>query len=95
MNKIIDNYDLLNLEDKYSECLDKLYEFEKKIYEYEDTMIKEWYNIETMNLFYDQIEYFDYIISLPKFIKMNKKKSIIEKELQKLNIKLINKENEE
>jgi hypothetical protein len=65
----------------YEKVQNKLYKTDKKIEKFEEDMFNEWKNIESLNLFKSQRDYFEYMISLPRFKKLMDKKN-------KLNLKI-------
>ncbi len=77
MDNIIKNYQSLSLEDKYINCTDKLLETENNISKLDEMILNEWYSIQNLNLFKDQRDYFDYMLSLSNYEKlMNIKKNL-------------------
>ncbi len=85
MNSVIKDYESLSLEDKYIKCTDRLLETENNILKLDDLILNEWYSIENLNLFKNQRDYFDYMISLPKYEKLMNLKKILEFEIINLN----------
>lgn len=81
MNKIIENYDKFSLEDKYIQCTDRLLETENNLLKYDELILNEWYTIQDLNMFRDQRDYFDYMISLPNYENLMNIKKILEFEI--------------
>jgi len=91
MNKLILNYDNLSIEYKYIMCSDKLLETENDLLNYDKLVLDEWYTIQYLNMFSDQIDYYNYMLSLPKYENLMNTKKILEFEIIQLN-KLYEKE---
>ena len=89
MNSIINNYNMLLQDDKYAQCRNKLFEIEENIHKYEDIMYKEWYNVKELDIFKNQKEYFNYMTSIPRYKNMINMKMRLEKEIKKLDDKII------
>lgn len=81
MNNIIENYDKFSLEDKYIQCTDRLLETENNLSKYDELILNEWYSIQDLNMFIDQRDYFDYMISLPNYENLMNIKKILEFEI--------------
>ncbi len=74
-------------DDKYLQCLDKLLKIKQNICEYESNMLQEWYSIEHLNIFMNQRDYFDYVITMPKYKEMINTEMAFERELHNLSEK--------
>ena len=85
MNNVFKNYESLSLEDKYIQCTERLFETENNISKLDNAILDEWYSIESLNMFKNQRDYFDYMISLPKYEKLMNIKKILEYEIIYLN----------
>lgn len=95
MNKLISNYDNLSLEYKYIMCIDKLLETENDLLNYDKLVLNEWYTIQDLNMFIDQNDYYNYMVSLPKYQNLMNTKKILELEITQLDKLYENQENED
>lgn len=84
MDKIINNYDNMNITDKYDNCIYELTNIEKQILDFEKNMFNNWDFIEMNFNFRDKIDYYNYIISTPKYARMMNIKNMLEIESQKI-----------
>lgn len=81
MNKLIKNYEHFSLEDKYIHCTNTLLETENNILKFDELILNEWYSIQSLNMFKNQKEYFNYMISLPKYENLMNTKKMLEFEI--------------
>jgi len=77
LNNIIKNYDDLSIYDKYNDCIDQLTNIEKEMIEYEKTMLEMWDEIEMNFNFKNKYDYYNFIISTPKYNTMIDIKNIL------------------
>jgi len=78
ISDIIVDFNKLNEKDRFLECTYKLTKIEKRIYNFEEKMLNNWENISSIFYFNDKFDYFNYIISTPKYAKMMNTKNILE-----------------
>lgn len=84
INKLIPNYENMELEEKYDNCIHELSNIEKKMLEFEEYIYDDWDFIEMNFNFKDKCEYYNHMISTPKYTNMIKIKSILEIEIKKI-----------
>ena len=88
MNNSVDNndsYENPSLEDKYVKYINKLEEIENNILQMDEVIMNEWYSIQSLNMFKNQREYFNYMLSLPRYEKLMNLKKFLENEIIELN----------
>lgn len=72
----------------YTKLQNKLYKTDKKIEEFEENMYKEWKNIEYLNFFKSQKDYFEYMISLSRFKKLMNLKNKLNIQIDELDLQI-------